>query len=216
MTSFNYEIVVIDDGSTDNSLNLIKSFKEKTRFYSIKNSGIEKASNFGINKCKGEYITRLDADDYLKPNFVQSNLKLIKNSKAKFVYSNYDAVNNEDDILWKMKLPNFDKAEIFKRGDFLATGTVYLKSQISALGSFNETTKNCGLENYELIIKILKSGSVGLLNKENLFCYRIHNKNMSSTRRNSIIQYGKKITKSLLHTDYMTNKYHPYKLTLDV
>ena len=101
MTSFNYEIVVIDDGSTDNSLNLIKSFKEKTRFYSIKNSGIEKASNFGINKCKGEYITRLDADDYLKPNFVQSNLKLIKNSKAKFVYSNYDAVNNEDDILWK-------------------------------------------------------------------------------------------------------------------
>ena len=46
MTSFNYEIVVIDDGSTDNSLNLIKSFKEKTRFYSIKNSGIEKASNY--------------------------------------------------------------------------------------------------------------------------------------------------------------------------
>ena len=92
-------------------------------------------------------MSRLDADDYLKPNFVQCPISnLLKNSKAKFVYSNYDAVNNEDDILWKMKLPNFDKAEIFKRGDFLATGTVYLKSQISAAGSFNETTKNCGLE----------------------------------------------------------------------
>ena len=118
MTSFNYEIVVIDDG-IGQFFKFNKSFKEKTRFYSIKNSGIEKASNFGINKCKGEYITRLDADDYLKPNFVQSNLKLIKNSKAKFVYSNYDAVNNEDDILWKMKLPNFDKAEILKEEIFL-------------------------------------------------------------------------------------------------
>jgi glycosyltransferase involved in cell wall biosynthesis len=214
-TSFNYEIVVVDDGSTDNSIERIKQFKEKIKFFSIKNSGIEKASNFGINKCNGEYITRLDADDFLKPSFIQSNLELLKNSTATFAYSNYDAVNYKDDVLWNMKLPSFNEIEIFQRGDFLATGTVYLKSQIALAGYFNETTKNCGLENYELIIKILKSGAVGLLNEQNLFCYRIHNKNMSSIRRNSIIEYGKKITRLLLKTDYMTNRYHPYKLILD-
>ena len=52
----------------------------------------------------------------------------------------------------KIFLPNFDKKELIKRGDFLATGTVYQKKIIKKLGYFNENSKNNGLENYELIL----------------------------------------------------------------
>ena len=64
------EIIVVDDGSTDNTEETLKPFVDEGRivFYSQQNQGKASATYFGIQNCTGEYIFNLDADDYFLPN----------------------------------------------------------------------------------------------------------------------------------------------------
>ena len=90
ITVFKYEIIVVDDGSKDGSVEFIKSIKNsKLSFTQTKSLGIEKAANKGFKISKGRYVVRVDSDDFLNKNFVQNSLSVIKFSKKAFVYSNY-------------------------------------------------------------------------------------------------------------------------------
>ena len=149
ITNFQYEIIVVDDGSNDGSVNLLRNIKNtKLSFTQTKSEGIEKAANKGFKKSRGKYVVRVDSDDYLHKNFAQNSLLMIKNSKKSFVYSDYFQISSNKNTK-KKTLPNFDQKEIINRGDFLATGTLFDKNIIKKLGYYNENTKNSGLENYE-------------------------------------------------------------------
>ena len=156
-TKYSFEIIIIDDGSRDKSLQLANSIKNKNlKIFSVNNFGVEKASNLGFKKSKGRFVLRVDSDDYLHKNFIQIMLNKIIGTKYSFVYPNYNLISKSGKLIRKVSLPNFNKKEILERGDFLATGTIFRKREIKLLGYYNETHKNCGLENYELIIKLLK------------------------------------------------------------
>ena len=63
------EILLINDGSTDNSEKIIKTYKDKRiKYFKNKNQGIGKTRNFGIEKATGKYLMFLDSDDYLEKN----------------------------------------------------------------------------------------------------------------------------------------------------
>src|ERR1700687_650829 len=64
----NVEIVVIDDGSTDKSLDIIKSFGDRVRWKTGPNQGACRARNWGLELASGEFILFLDADDYIAPD----------------------------------------------------------------------------------------------------------------------------------------------------
>ncbi|MBQ3409064.1 MAG: glycosyltransferase [Clostridia bacterium] len=69
------EIIVINDGSTDNSLNVIKECSKndkRIRLINIQNKGVSAARNLGINEAKGEYICFIDADDYVDTNLIEN------------------------------------------------------------------------------------------------------------------------------------------------
>ena len=73
----NFELIVINDGSTDKGLSLVKDIKDKRiRTYTIKNSGVSRARNYGINKAKYDLIAFLDGDDLWKKNHLQEVHKL--------------------------------------------------------------------------------------------------------------------------------------------
>src|SRR5687768_4945424 len=61
------DIVVVNDGSTDNSVQIIEEYGQRVRLVSIANGGLSAARNFGMSVARGEYIQFLDADDYLLP-----------------------------------------------------------------------------------------------------------------------------------------------------
>lgn len=67
-----FEVIVVNDSSTDNSLNLVSTIKDKRlRVYTIPNGGVSVARNFGIKEANGEYIAFLDGDDIWKNNHLQ-------------------------------------------------------------------------------------------------------------------------------------------------
>lgn len=75
------DVIFVNDGSTDNSLNLLNSINEPNiRVISQKNSGVSCARNTGIENAKGEYIAFIDADDYIDNDFFEGYLEQIKNN----------------------------------------------------------------------------------------------------------------------------------------
>uniref|UniRef100_A0A4W5LYG6 Glycosyltransferase 2-like domain-containing protein n=1 Tax=Hucho hucho TaxID=62062 RepID=A0A4W5LYG6_9TELE len=68
-----FEVIIINDGSTDKSEEKALQFKDsRIRYYSKENGGVSTARNFGIDKAKSVYITFIDADDYWYPTFLES------------------------------------------------------------------------------------------------------------------------------------------------
>src|SRR5262245_13015439 len=88
-TKYQYEIIVVDDGSTDNSLQVIKQQEDdKLRYFSRANGGIGFARNFGIRAAKGKYVMFVDADDELLPNAIQLLLDEVAKNDACIVQGN--------------------------------------------------------------------------------------------------------------------------------
>ena len=81
-TYTDYEVIIVDDGSTDNSLNVVRERiselnNEKIRVVHKTNGGVSSARNRGIKEAKGEYIALLDGDDLWEPTFLEEQVKLI-------------------------------------------------------------------------------------------------------------------------------------------
>jgi hypothetical protein len=81
-------------------------------------------------------------------------------------------------------------------------------------GGYDCQTRNSGLENYELIIKLMATGAKGVHVEAPLFNYRRHRMNMSAARTDSIIAYGRALFERNGLGMFRTNQYHPYKLVL--
>lgn len=214
--SFSFEVLVVDDGSTDQSLDVIDSIVDpRLRVIKRQNAGIEKAANAGISAAAGEFFVRVDADDYLLPGFIEEMLPSLCSPAVSFAYSDYIVADGNDRVIETVELPDFDAEEIRARGDFLATGTVFRKDHFAAIGGYNETTRNCGLENFEAILQLLRAGRSGVHVPGVRFGYRRHTHNISILRRDSIILYGNRLFDILGMGRYRTNQYHPYKLVLN-
>ena len=72
-TYIDYEVILVDDGSTDNSLDIVNAIEDdRIQIFTKQNEGVSKTRNYGITKAKAEYIAFLDADDYWYPNHLEN------------------------------------------------------------------------------------------------------------------------------------------------
>ena len=79
---YEIEVICVDDGSTDNSIELIRSRKEKNIvLLTQSNSGPASARNKGMNVARGRYMAYLDADDYWLPDFIKKTITFLDNHK---------------------------------------------------------------------------------------------------------------------------------------
>ena len=92
------EIILINDGSTDNSLDIIKKYQEKNKniiLYNIENHGQGYARNLGIKKCQGDYIMFVDSDDYVDTDIVSKLIKNISDSEVALC-DMYEVINGHN------------------------------------------------------------------------------------------------------------------------
>lgn len=119
-----FETLLIDDGSTDSSLDIAKEYSGKDsrfRVFTQHNSGSACARNLGLENVKGEYIAFVDADDYIHPKYLETLFYLIRNYGCDVASCDYKPVGNDCQI--DMQLDDIvdhnneilDKTELFSR-----------------------------------------------------------------------------------------------------
>lgn len=93
-----YEIILVDDGSTDNSCNICDDFAADFHnivTYHKKNGGLSSARNYGLNQAKGEYVCFVDSDDYVSDDFLETMYSNMIEHKAQIAMCNYCEVYND-------------------------------------------------------------------------------------------------------------------------
>ena len=110
-TLHDIEIVVVNDGSTDDSQTIIDAFATKypgkIKAYSKPNGGLSDARNFGIDRCTGDYLGFVDSDDYVATEMFSTMLSLAQKHDAEMVICNLQKVNEKGEITQKLtQIPN--------------------------------------------------------------------------------------------------------------
>lgn len=97
------EIIVVNDGSLDNTERVVKEFKEVQYFYQ-KNSGVSAARNYGLSLAKGQYIQYLDADDLLAEGKIRNQVSAMQNNNADVAYGDWIKFIEEHSIFKELEL----------------------------------------------------------------------------------------------------------------
>lgn len=103
----NIELIIIDDGSEDKTLEVVESFNDnRIRIYKRKACGLIDQLNFGLCEAKGEYIARMDADDVASPEKLQVQMNFLKNNSGiHIVGTNFSFINENGELIIHKKLP---------------------------------------------------------------------------------------------------------------
>lgn len=115
----NYELIIIDNASTDNTYKILKKIKHKKIKLYRNSTNIGSTRNFNkcIKKAKNDYFMLLSHDDYLLPGCLVNYVKAIKNSEAEMLYSAFHTVNKNKKIINSKKIHKTDK--IFQRKELI-------------------------------------------------------------------------------------------------
>ena len=183
----NYEFVIIDNGSTDLSKNIIKKIKDKRiRFYFLKkNIGRTNCLNFGLSKCKCKYVAILDSDDISRKDRLKIQFNYLeKNKNIKLVASNYNVIDEKNKILRQSNIKNGllhnPKKILFE--NIIAHSTVmYRKELINKIGPYPK--KFTYAQDYAFYLKIIKKNKIDLLTK-NLVNLRSNHSDSETFRLN--------------------------------
>jgi len=167
-----YEIIVVDDASTDDSKSVIESFGDKiTPIYLKKNVGVAEASNRGIKQAIGRFIMRVDSDDYINENTLLFMTEILdKNPDIGFVYADHIRVNESERPIERVNLSTLDA--LYKHG----AGVLFRKSYLEEIGLYDSELRNA--EDFDLLKRYIKNFN-GYHLRLPLYRYRIHDGNMT-------------------------------------
>jgi glycosyltransferase involved in cell wall biosynthesis len=152
----NYEVIIVDDGSTDDTQELMKQYiSDKIHYIKIPNSERGAARNKGIENAKGDYITFLDSDDILYPDYLKNaseSLTAYKNPP--FFHLAYQVIDEQGTVIQKIDGLKNDDISIFIKGNPLSCLGVFIRKDITDKLRFVEDRDLSGSEDWELWIRI--------------------------------------------------------------
>ena len=163
-TYCNWELIVVDDGSSDNSANIVSNYlsDKRIRYYYKKNGGVSSARNFGVGKSKGEWIIFLDADDYFLVNALEILYSLALEMNVKVVSANYyrEQKNHKvkDCFGSKKKILRNNLKSFFFRDFSLRAGVALFHKEVLNGMTFDESLTR--YEDLKYILEIMKKTKI--------------------------------------------------------
>ncbi len=166
-----YEVIVVDDGSTDKSREIIADYNGAIRsIFHEKNMGLPAARNTGIRKARGRFVVHLDSDDYIHEELVKIEyLHLALNPKWGAVACDYVEVDNNESHIRRKN----------SSSDPIACGLMFRKDYLIDIGLYNEEMLIC--EDEELRARYEEKYYVGYVQLP-LYRYRKHESNMTNDK----------------------------------
>jgi glycosyltransferase involved in cell wall biosynthesis len=181
----NWELIIVDNNSIDNTKDLIKSYESsKIKTYTINNDGnIAKSRNLGIDNSTGDYLAFLDSDDYWKEDKLETCFNFLNLNKKYLGVCHSEDWVSKDDMFTKNYGPekNFTFQKLLNRGNCVSLSAMIVKKSIVIdVNNFSENREFITAEDYDLWIKLAKNNNkIGFINKS-LGIYQIHDNSESS------------------------------------
>lgn len=150
-----FEVIVVDDGSLDNTSEVIQNIKDR-RLYYVRTSNGERgrARNIGASLAKGKYINFFDSDDVFLLQFSKLYSFIIENNFPPVIYGRLEIKNLEKGHISSPNKPYDDFTKNLLFDNFLACGSVFSKRKIIQKYPFNEERKLSSAEDWELWLRI--------------------------------------------------------------
>lgn len=191
----NFELLVVDDGSTDGTNLFIETFKDKRiKYFRTKNwGGPAKPRNIGIQHAKGDFIAFCDDDDLWKPDKLRIQMGVLLNTKHPIgiCFTNFEYLQNGE-VSGIHKYKKWYKNLTFNRF-ILSNGCVALSSAIinkrvlNNLSLFTEDKELIAFEDYDFFARILKAHKAIYL-EDVLLTYRLHSGSLQAINKNHFYQ----------------------------
>jgi glycosyltransferase involved in cell wall biosynthesis len=171
-----WEMIIVDDGSTDTSVGIIKEYllrDVRLLLLHQENAGSASARNNGIRHARGQYIALLDSDDIWETNFLKSQIDFLKEKNAILVYASYKRINEKSEECLKplMARPSVTYKQMLLTNyigcltglyDRIRYGKIYLREELKSLR-----------DDYAYWLDIIKLAGIAYGNPEILAQYRV-------------------------------------------
>jgi glycosyltransferase involved in cell wall biosynthesis len=177
-----WELIIVDDGSTDNSKQKLEPYQEYLRYFYQQNQGVAAARNRGILEAKGEFIAFLDQDDWFLPDKLALQVALFQQqSSIGIVHSGWRIVNQKaesisDIELWQ-SLPELSLADWFLWKPVFLGAMLCRRDWLEFAGGFN--CRYHQAPDVDLVLRLALMGCEAVWVPEKTVCYRQHDRNAS-------------------------------------
>lgn len=180
------ELIVVDDGSKDDSLDIMRQYQERMPYLKIvvleKNQGFGNALNAGIDVATGTYIARIDPDDYVLPTFLSEQYRRITTSGVDVLGCNLSMIRSDTGGslgLTNVPLAHDEIAERMHRGEHgVFHGATMIRAALFQDNRYIQ--QNVPAEDYDIFSRFLVAGARYMNNPDALVVYRIHPESISS------------------------------------
>ena len=191
-TYANWELIIVNDCSTDNTLAIASDFANKDArikvFSNKENLKLPNTLNAGFEHATGEYYTWTSDDNKYKPDALRVMVECLeKNPDAVMVYTNYTTIDSSGTTI---KLVNELGPKYIFTGNIIGACFLYRADVAHKVGLYDANLFLA--EDYDYWIRLYEVGKV-LHIKDDLYCYRIHGKSLTETRKNQVDEQTYKV-----------------------
>lgn len=191
----NWELLIVNDCSTDNSLKRIeeqiKDIKKKVKLIDLyQNVGVAEARNIALEQAKGRYIAYLDADDLWSENKLSKQIKFMKEKNIAFSYTGYSRIKGNGEFIKVVNVPESTNYEELLKSTIMLTSTIMINTNFVSKEKLIMPNLPRS-EDTQTWLNILKDGVVAYGLNETLTKYRKRKESSSASKIKSLIEIWK-------------------------
>jgi glycosyltransferase involved in cell wall biosynthesis len=193
-----HEIVVQDGGSTDDTLDILRSCDESIRWNSVPDEGQADALNRALSRATGDIVIWVNADDVLVPGaFAAASAAFAADRDLVFAYGDFDVIDADGAVIRTYRSRPYSWTRVYARGCYIFSGSLFVRrSALVGLGGFDSTLRAC--MDLDLLLRLGAAGPSTYLGRT-IGQLRMHGSNKSSTLLRVFLREGFRVRRRYAH-----------------